>query len=285
MTTTERLHPRITRKAEGEYRVDGALTDDVLRCLSGLQDIDELAVFNSPRMTTAIAKRLLELSSPRRLWLWCGVSRIALNHLLRIPGLEVLDILDVCKPGRLSGFECATSLHTFRANCWLTAEDVHAIARCTTLRELGLQKARLDRKALDALLSLPFLCALDLERTPFDDAMARQAARSSTLTSLELGATRITRRGLESLVRMPNLRRLDVWATRLTTDDLDLLREASALEWISIGDYRDSPLPGDRIVPILLSMPALKNAWLDGVTLTPDQRTLLESRLPQVRIS
>jgi hypothetical protein len=285
MTTTERLHPRITRKAEGQYRVDGALTDDVIRCLSGLQDIDELAVFDSPRITTAIAKRLLELSPPRRLWLWCGVSRIALNHLLRIPGLEVLDILDVCKPGRLSGFERATSLHALRANCWLTAEDIHAIARCTTIRELGLQKARLDRKALDALLSLPFLQSLDLEGSAFDDMMARKIARSGTLTSLELGATRITRRGLESLVRMPNLRRLDVWATGLSADDFELLREAPALEWISIGDYRDSPLPGDRIVPILLSMPALKNAWLDGVTLTPDERTLLESRLPQVRIS
>lgn len=284
MTRTEHHHPRITRSAEGDYRVDGPLRDDVFQFLSGLQDINQLSVVKSPRITTAIAKRLLELPPTRRLWLGCDVSRIALNHLLRIPGLEVLDSLDVCRPGRLSGFEHATSLHTLRANCRLTAEDVHAIARCAALRELRLQSARLDRKALDALLSLPSLQSLDLEGAAFDDRMASKFARSGTLTSLEIGATRITRRGLESLVRMPNLRRLDVWATALSTDDLELLREAPALEWISVGDWKNSPLPGDRIVPILMSMPMLKNAWLDGVTLTPEQRAMLESRFPQIRI-
>lgn len=281
----EHGHPGITRSAEGDYRVDGSLTDDVFQFLSGLQDINQLSVVKSPRITTAMAKRLLELPPTRRLWLWCDVSRIALNHLLRIAGLEVLDILDVCKPGRLSGFEHATSLHTLRANCRLTVEDVHAIARCTTLRELGLQNARLDRKALDALLLLPSLQSLDLEGSGFDDVMATKVARSGTLTSLEIGATRITRRGLEPLVRMPNLRRLDVWATALSADDLELLREAPALEWVSVGDWKNSPLPGDRIVPILMSMPMLKSAWLDGVTLTPDQRAILEDRLQQVRIS
>lgn len=280
-------HPRLTLAEDGGHEVRGALTGDVIEALAGLPAIERLSLRDGPRITRSIARQWQAKLPPTRwLWLWCDVSRIAMRHVLAIPGLETLDVLRLCAPGKLSGFEQAVSLHTLRANCRLESEDLLAIARCTSLRELGLQSAALDKRSLDALLSLPDLRALDLEGTAFTDSMARRASRSTTLESLDLGATRITRSGLESLVRMPALKRLDLWATDLSIDDLALLKEAPALEYVSVGDYMHQPITdGDRLVEILLSMPALKSAWLDGVALSPEQERVLKSGIPQLRVS
>lgn len=279
--------PRHTIHPDGWHEVRGAIDKDALRSLEAHASIERLSIRNCPRMSSRIAKQLVVHLPPTRwLWLWCDVSRIALRHILATPGLETLDVLRVCNPGRLTGFEHAHGLHTLRANCRLHADDLRAIVRCQSIQSLGLQSAQLDGTSIDALLSLPHLRALDLEGTSFNDAMARKVSRSTTLESLDIGATRITRRGLEHLVRMPILKALDLWATGLSADDLGLLKEAPALEYVSIGDYAHHPiLDGDRVVDILLSIPTLQKAWLDGVALSPEQERRLHQGVPHVRIS
>lgn len=279
--------PRHIVGQDGWHEVRGALDHAVLTSLAQHSFIERLSIRECPRVTSGMAKTLCAHLPPTRwLWLWCDVSRIALRHILATPGLETLDILRLCNPGRPTGFERAHDLHTLRANCRLRVDDLHAIVRCQSIESLGLQSAQLDGRSIDALLSLPRLRALDLEGTAFNDAMARRVSRSTTLESLDIGATRITRRGLEHLMRMPNLKALDLWATDLSVDDLCLLKEAPGLEYVSIGDYTHHPiLDGDCVVDILLSIPTLQKAWLDGVALSPEQERRLHEGVPHVRIS
>lgn len=247
--------------------------------------VDMLSITRPCTINARSACRLRALPSVRRLWLWCDVTRAAIRHLVSMPGLEVMDVLDIKGKGALSGFDRATQMHSFRSNCGLSCRDVVAIAECSTLRQLGIQNAELTPKALDALCSLPHLESLDLEGTQFDDAMARRMSESLSLKWMELGATRLTRSGLESLLLMTQLRGLDLWATQLAVEDFVLLRNLPALEYVSIGGYIDTPIDGSALMPSLLSLPALKRVWLDGVTLDSAQIALLERRFDVVHIS
>ena len=85
---------------------------------------------------------------------------------------------------------------------------------------------------------------------------------------------------------MKQLRSLDLWATNLVEDDFDLLRQLPALEYISIGGYAHLPsLDSKKIVPLLLSLPALKRVWLDGASITKTERDALEEKLEELRIT
>ncbi|MEW5837267.1 MAG: hypothetical protein AB1717_00310 [Pseudomonadota bacterium] len=272
------------RNSQGWYCIQGAVDQHKLKCLIDLGHIDKLSITKTPPVTVTVARLLRQLQSVTQLWLWCDVSRIALRHIIQMPGLEILDVLAVKAPGSLSGFEHATSLRAFRANHYLTEQDLLAIARCAPLQELGIQGAKLTRASLQALLELPHLESLDLEGTPFSDNMARLVSRSTTIHTLDLGATNLTRTGLTQLVTMHQLRSLDLWATRTSENDLELLRELPHLEYLSVGGHESSvALDPERVVSLMLSMPSLKRVWLDGVGLSPEQLARLEGRSLMVR--
>lgn len=267
------------RDSRGWYSIHGPVDQPKLQGLIDLGHIDKLSITEAPPLTVTTARLLLQLQSVAQLWLWCDVSRIALRHVIQVTGLEVLDVLAVKAPGSLSGFEYAANLRTFRANHYLTEEDLLAIAKCAPLQELGIQGAKLTRTALRALLELPHLESLDLEGTPFTDTMARLVAKSSTIHTLHLGATNLTRTGLAHLLSMHQLRSLDLWATRLSETDLELLQELPHLEYLSVGGYTGSTsLDPERMVSLMLRLPSLKRVWLDGVDVSPEQVARLEQR-------
>lgn len=267
------------RDSEGWYSLQGAAGICTLRSLLGLGHIDKLSITKAPPVTVKTGRLLRQLQSVKQLWLWCDVSRIAMRHVVQVPGLEILDVLAVTAPGSLSGFENATKLRTFRANHYLTEQDLIAVSKCASLQELGVQGARLTRAALRALLELPRLESLDLEGTPFTDNMARLVARSTRIHRLDLGATNLTRAGLEHLLSMHQLRSLDLWATCLSESDLELLRELPQLEYLSVGGYAGSPsLDPERVVSLILGLPSLKRVWLDGVGVSAEQEARLKER-------
>lgn len=282
-----RTHPttpsiRAQPDADGWYSIQGEPTPECIRELATVGHLERLSVTKARLITAKLARRLAGLSVGR-LWLWCTTTRTALRHILAIRGLHTLDVLNLQHPGQLAGFEHAT-LHTLRANFGLNEADLIAIARCTSLRELGIQNAELTPRALTALCEQPNLTALDLEGSPFNDDMAAYLAGRLKLRSLDLGATPTTRRGLRHLVTMTSLQSIDLWATAINEDDLHLLRELPALEYVSLGGCADCPtLDASRMIPILLSLPALKRVWLDGIRLSPKQRAHLTERLELVR--
>jgi hypothetical protein len=209
-----------------------------------------------------------------------------MRHVLSIPGLRVLDVLNIVKPGRLEGFSGALSLEVLRANLSLSAEDMLEICTCRTLCELGAQGAQLSPAVIAAILGLPTLAALDLEGSDFDDAMAEQISVSTSITSLDIGATRISPVGLAHLCTMKQLRSLDLWATQIQEGDLALLSELPMLEYISVGGFEHLPsLNAESVLPILSALPSLKRVWLDGIDLTLSQREQLAARYENVRIT
>lgn len=239
-----------------------------------------------PTLTAKAAQGLASLQSVDQLWLWCDVTRTAMRHVITLPGLRILDVLNIVKPGRLEAFKAASHLEIFRGNLSLTEEDLLQICTCKSLRELGVQGVGLSSRAIDAILALPKLEALDLEGSEFDDAMAEQISASTLLTSLDVGATRITRSGLDHLCRMRQLRSLDLWATFIQERDLDLLADLPNLEYVSVGEYADgASFNPETLLPRLNAIASLKRVWLDGVKLDPSCKASLEARYESVRIT
>lgn len=270
----------------GWYNIEGELTADAVRVLGAIPHIEKLSITKTRLVTVELAKHFRRLQSVGWMWLWCDVTRTAMRHVIQIPGLQVLDVLNITAPGKLEGFDAAVSLHTVRANHYLKKEDVLAITQCTTLKELGIQNAELTPTVLAALMSLKELQTLDVEGSAFDDRMAAMISESTTLEVLDIGGTKVSRVGLQSLTSMKQLRSLDLWATKVAEDDLELLCHLPSLEYISIGNYNGMPsLDPGRVVPILLSLPSLKRVWLDGITITAEQQATLQDRLESIRIT
>ena len=280
----------ISADEKGWYSLKADITPEIVAALRDVGHIEKLSITNVPLVTVKHVRLLKELQSLGQLWLWCHITRRAMRHLIELPGLETLDILSIRGPGSLGLFNRARTLQIFRANHHLSGSDVIQVAKCKSIKTLGIQNAQLTEASFAAILMLPFLENLDIEATRFDDKMAKALSQSRTITSLDIGGTKITRRGLEHVVSMKGLRSLDLWETALNEDDLKLLSGLPNLEYLSIGNSEGNSegcpaLNIERIVPLLLSLPNLKRIWLDGIKCEPEHQRLLEAKLTSVRIT
>jgi len=275
----------ISPDQDGWYYLGNELSPEAIEEIGSLAAPVNLKMTGKVSPTTALIKRLASLKVDR-LWLWCDVNRHSMKYLVELPALRVLDICSLAGSGEMANFSNAHHLEEFRANSSMTEGDLLQLAQCGTLREIGAQNAALSKPAMSALLALPHIETLDLEATCFDDRMARWTSRSTTITSLELGGTRISAVGLEHLVRMQQLRSLDLWATNLNETHLALLTGLPNLEYVSLGGYDWLPsLDAEAVTSLLLGLPKLKRAWLDGVDLESSQRQALESKLDYLRLT
>ncbi|MDM5179899.1 hypothetical protein PO883_22155 [Massilia sp. DJPM01] len=266
--------------------IEGSCRSADLRRFAASGPVGKLSLTKMPLLTERIARGFRSFQSVDQLWLWCDITRTAMRHVVSIPGLRVLDVLRMVKPGRLEGFSAASALEEFRANHSLSADDIMEVCRCPSLRELGAQGAELSAQAISALLQLPKLASLDLEGSRFDDAMAAQLSASTSITSLSIAATDISSVGLAHLCRMKQLRQLDLWATSIPESDLVLLAGLPELEYVSVGGYDHLPsMQAASLLPLLSAIPSLKQLWLDGVDLTPSQRDQLAARYEYLRIT
>ncbi len=271
---------------DGWIKLTGPVSAGSIRDLARFGDVEKLSITQDSPLTEALARAFGALKSVNALWLWCDVTPAAMQHVIRIPGLRVLDVLYMRHPGRLAPFRAAGTLEQFRCNIGLTERDLLAVSTCPSLREIGAQSSALTPRAVEALLRLPALESLDIESTRFDDAMAERLSTSRLLRALDVGATRITRNGLEAICGMTQLTSLDLWATGIVEDDLDLLARLPLLEYLSIGNYEGAAsLDADLVVPRLLALPSLRRIWLDGIALRPEQRAELEAKCERVRIT
>ncbi|GAA0756729.1 hypothetical protein LRH25_17750 [Ideonella azotifigens] len=250
------------------------------RRLATLGPVRQISLTHIPLVTVRQARRLQVVTSVEQIWLWCDVTRLALNQIVQLPGLRQLDVLRVVAQGqRLRGFGKAADLQVLNANLSLTAQDLLAVCECQSLRVLGIQGAELTLASFAAVASLPALRSLDLEATAFDDRMARWLGREAHLASLDLGGTRMTAAGLRHLVAMQSLQELDLWATPLTEAHLELLTELPELRYVSLGGYEhQASLDPERVTRLLLRLQRLQRAWLDGIVLNDGQRAALRER-------
>ena len=89
---------------DGTIKLEGPLTASALRGLRSHGPIDCLSLTKQPVITAALAKALTGLVSVRWLHLWCATTRTAMGHVIKIPGLEELDVLGIRHPGALVNF-------------------------------------------------------------------------------------------------------------------------------------------------------------------------------------
>lgn len=256
-----------------------------LKSLNKYGRIEKLSLTKQPLLTAKLASNFFELQSVREFWLWCSVTRIAMRHVITIPGLEKLSILAIKQPGRLKNFAAANSLKVFSCN-FMSEADLLEISNLPILQELHAQNSTLTPKALDALLQMPTLEHLDLEATAFDDEMAAIVAESKTIKHLDVGALRLTSKGLQQLSKMSQLRSLDIWAIDVGESDLDCLSKLSELEYLSIGGYYEQTiLTAKGVLPRLKEIPSLKKIWLDGIVLTESEKKTLKEQYEYVQVS
>jgi Leucine-rich repeat (LRR) protein len=268
--------------------LEGAFTTKTkkLQFLNKYNRIEKLSLTNQPLLTAKLARNFSTLQSVGWMWLWCSVTKTAVPHIITIPDLERLDILQMKKPGKLRDFEQAKSLKEFRCNHYMSEADILEIAKLPELKELGAQGAAITERAIDALLQMPKLERLDLEGSELNDAMVAVVAESKTLTHLDVGASKLTSTGLKKVCEMSQLRSLDIWATNIAESDLDLLSNLSNLEFLSIGGYDDQTvLTAKGVLPRLKAIPSLKRIWLDGIHLAENEKRLLIEEYEYARLS
>lgn len=271
---------------EIDVELSGKITPADIRNLRAKGAIHELKLSKLRTLTVKLAQALPALISVEQLWLWCDVTRKAMHHVIKTPGLRVLDILAIEGPGKLVGFADASSLEIFRANFYLSEDDVAEVLQAPSLIELGIQSATLSPPIVDMMLAHPHLAAVDMEGTEFDDAMALTLSASKKIHSLDIGATKITGTGLAHLTRMTQLKSLDLWATQVTIADLDLLTQLPQLEYLSLGNFDHMPsLDAAELIPKLEALPALNNLWLDGIKVDEQQEVRLRARFTRVNIT
>lgn len=123
--------------ARGWHNIEGEPTAAAIRALCPAQRIEKLSITKARLLTVELTKQFHLFHSVGWMWLWCDVTRAAMRHVVRVPGLQVLDVLNIKSPGKLEGFDAASSLRTVRANHYLKEEDVLAITRCRTLKRPG----------------------------------------------------------------------------------------------------------------------------------------------------
>ncbi|MFZ6874035.1 hypothetical protein ACO0LF_18405 [Undibacterium sp. Di27W] len=271
---------------KNDVALSGKITPADIRNLRTKGAIHELKLSQMPTLTVKLAQALPALQSVEQLWLWCDVTRKAMHHVIKTPGLRVLDILAIKGPGRLAAFAEAIGLEIFRANHYLTEEDLAEVLQAPALTEIGIQGASLSPQLIDMMLAHPHLAAMDMERTEFNDAMAATLSTSKRIHTLDLGATKITGAGLEHLSRMTQLKSLDLWATQVTLTDLDLLTRLPHLEYLSLGNFDHMPgLDATELIPRLEALASLKNIWLDGIRFNEQQVARLRARIARVNVT
>lgn len=248
--------------------------------------VRRLSIDGKALLTKAHTSELAALPSIDELRVIGEVTRRAMQHVLEIPRLRELDIGRIRRPGRLQGFGSAEHLRVFREHHGLAELDILEVARSPGLTELSLHMARLTQRAFDALMEMPALHSLDIEDTPFDDAMAASLKRSATMLHLDAGRTRVTGRGLAAIREFEQLRSLDLWCTNIPQAELNLLCGMPKLEYLSLGCAEDRcHLHIEGILPILDELPSLQRLWLDGIEVPETIQTELKSRYAYVRIN
>jgi len=269
----------------GWISLEGPFSSADIRSLRKNGNIEKLSLTKQNLVTAEIAKGFCSLESVEWVWLWCSVTRTAMREVIAIPNLRTLDVLEIRYPGKLQNFAAAEKLAVFRANHYMSEEDLFEVSKLPALEELGAQNAAISEDSLAALLEMPNLRDLDLEATAFNDDMAAAIAQIKRITKLDVGATLLTRKGLRHICGMKQLRSLDIWATNIAEEDLDMLADLPGLEYLSVGGYEgQKDLTSNGVLPRLERIKSLKRVWLDGIPITDKEKGHLEERYEKVRL-
>ena len=118
----------------------------------------------------------------------------------------------------------------------VTAEDLAALSRATSLRKLELTKSTINGAGLQHLNGLSDLYTLHLSGTNVGDEALPHVSHLHALEILSLNGTKVTDDGLENLAGLSRLERLFLNSTPITDKGLDHLARMTQLKELSLKD-------------------------------------------------
>jgi len=250
-------------------------------------ECERLSLVSDDFFSGKTAKSLGSFQSLRELRVWCDAGRTSIRHLLNLKSLEKIYLSGLRPPGRkLRGFEDANNLKEFRCVYSMNPSDLSAIAKSTSIEDLGAQGSIVDTNAIERILQMPNLTRLNLEATNLDDVMASLLASSTVITELDVGGSNLTEIGFKEICRMRQLVSLDAWALGISEQNLDELVNLKNLEYLSVGGYDDQDtLTAVGVISRLDNIPSLKRIWLDGISVNDSQREYLDEKYDFVSVS
>jgi beta-lactamase regulating signal transducer with metallopeptidase domain/protocatechuate 3,4-dioxygenase beta subunit len=208
----------------------GQASDDALRSVAQLKDLEELMIWEPTRLTDAGMKHLAGLRKLRHLHVNDGrLGDAALAVFGQLPRLERLSLQgnsfsdDGLKA--LAGLEQLKSLWIGMNHQPITDAGVRYLSGLTSLEELDLQRAQVGDKGIAALKNLKQLRVLYITGNtketskPPTDACVNYLLGLTKLQHLTLTSPAITEQGVKRLATLPNLKEL--WlSTRSVSEEL-----------------------------------------------------------------
>lgn len=282
---SDKVEVSVVKIEEGKnVSIEGPYSENDLKSLGRYSEIEKLSLTKLKNLTVKIAEGLCSLKSVKELFLWSSVNRTAMRHVITIPDLEILDILEIRNPGKLMKFSEAVELQKFRCNHYMSEADLLEISNLPKIREIGAQNSEITRRALEELLCLPYLTNLDLEATKFTDKLAAIIAASQTIKHLSVGASKLTAKGLRSISTMSQLESLDIWAIDISEADLAPLSKLQNLKYLSVGGYEgQTRLTFKGVMPHIDELPSLRSLWLDGIILSDSEKLNMNNKYEYFR--
>ena len=276
----------VFEREDGTLSIEGRIPYQGIESAGSHRAYKKIEISNCGNLSARFARGLASYQQVEALWLWCDVFRTAMRYVLSSPALQVVDILCMERPGkRMPSFGEAVQLREFRCNLGLSESDLIAISHAPSLRALGAQNSCITSRVIHHLMENETLEALDLECSEVTDELVTELSQLKQLESLEVGNNPISGEGLKAICSMSQLKRLDIWNIEADIPALESLVSLSNLEYLSVGGVLDGgrEYSGDEIIPILDAIPSLHSVWLDGVSLTEEQKENLSERYERFR--
>ena len=123
---------------------------------------------------------------------------------------------------------------------------------------------------------------LDLGETNVSDRGVAELARLKNLHTLDLRATRVTGKGIAALAGLPELRHLKLWKARGIDDAaVPVLLQMESLEVLELPETSITA----RGLAQLAAKRGLKQLFIGGIDITPEQAEALRQALPDCLVS
>jgi 5-hydroxyisourate hydrolase-like protein (transthyretin family) len=209
----------------------GQATDDGLRTLAGLRNLESLYVWDAGHVTDAGVAHLAGLTSLRELHFSNGqLGDGALAVFGRLPGLRGLSLQGNAFSNaglkHLAGLKRLRSLWIGMNRQTLTDAGARHLAGLTALEELDLQGAQLSDAGVSAPKDLMQLRELYLDGgNTVTDASVQHLLGMTRLRRLGLQNTRLTERGVRRLVALPELKELQLSSSAISEGQREELQQ------------------------------------------------------------
>ncbi len=195
---------------------------------------------------------------------------------------ESLTDADYQKVGSFAGLKSLT----FYGKCVMTVGQVASLSKLTTLERMAANGSKLTDDGfqhlgkLTALKSLTFW-HLGWHGVKLTGAGFAHLAPCANLREFNFSGSTIGREGLEALTKVPQLEKITFYHTRVSDDDMALLKKFPNLKAVHVGPQFSMRL-GDAGLKTLAGIPTLEEVIYNETILTADGSLKAVAAMPKL---